>query len=172
VDTEAGGLHPSIQDVDPDEEALRILHKTIKKVTDDTETMNFNTAISAMIIFVNQILNRPVKPKSVIEQFILLVSPYAPHVAEELWQRLGHERTLAYEPWPQLDEALARDEQIEVPIQVNGKLRSKMMVPADVEEEQLKQQALADEKIKALVEGKEIRKVIVAKKRLVNIVTS
>jgi len=172
VDTETGEVHESIKEVDPDEDTLRILHKAIKKVTHDIETMNFNTAISAMMIFVNEMLNRPVKPKAAIEQFILILSPFAPHIAEELWQRLGYENTLAYEPWPKFDEKLAQDAQLEVPIQINGKLRSKVLVPPEIDEEQLKQRALDDEKIKQLIEGKQIRRVIIARKRLVNIVAN
>ncbi len=170
VDEQTGQLQPSIKDIDPAQDELRILHKTIKKVTEDIESMDFNTAISAMIIFVNNMLSKKEKSKSVMEQFVLILSPFAPHIAEELWTRLGHDNSLAYEPWPEFDENLARDETIEVPVQINGKLRSKLNVSADTDEEQLKQLALDDEKIKANLEGKEIRKIIVAKRKLVNIV--
>jgi len=172
IDEQTGQLHPSIKDIEPDRDWLKILHKTIKKVTGDIETMGFNTAISAMMIFVNRVLSRAEKPKSVIETFILILSPFAPHLAEELWHRLGHENTLAYERWPAFDEKLAADEQIEIPIQVNGKLRSRLSVPADIDEDQLKHDALNDEKIKAWTDGKQVRKIIVAKKRLVNIVAT
>jgi len=171
IDSETGELHSSVQDVAPGEDDLRLLHKTIKKVTGDIETMGFNTAISAMIIFVNEMLSKPSKSKSVMEQFVLLLSPFAPHIAEELWQKLGHKETLAYEPWPKFDEQLAQDTTIEVPVQVNGKLRCKLSVAADVGEEAIKQMALADEKTQQAIAGKQVRKVIVANKgRLINIV--
>ena len=170
IDSETGKLSGSIRDIEPDEESLRILHKTIKKVTGDIETMGFNTAVSAMMIFVNEMLNRPVKPKSVMEQFVLILSPLAPHICEELWSRLGHANTLAYEPWPTFDANLVQDVEIEVPIQINGKVRSRLQVPADIDEEHLKQQALADEKIRQLIGEQKVRKIIVARKRLVNIV--
>jgi leucyl-tRNA synthetase len=124
-----------------------------------------------MIIFVNEMLSKPVKPKSMMEKFIQILSPFAPHISEELWQMLGHSDTLAYEPWPGYDDALAQDAMVEVPIQVNGKLRSKLMVPVDTDEETIRQKVLADEKIKQVLEGKQIRKFIVANKgRLVNLV--
>ncbi len=170
IDEQTGQLHPSVKDIEPTDDDLRILHKTIKKVTKDIESMDFNTAISAMIIFVNNMLSKSDKPKSIMEKFILILAPFAPHIAEELWEKLSHHTTLAYEPWPEFDEKLAADETIEVPIQINGKLRSKLQVSADVSEDELKQLSLDDEKIKANIEGKEIRKVIVAKKKLVNIV--
>ncbi len=170
VDEESGELNPSIKDIKPAEDELRILHKTIKKVGNDIETMGFNTAISAMIIFVNEMLSRPAKSKSVMEKFVLILSPFAPHLAEELWTKLGHSNTLAYEPWPEYDENIARDENIEIPIQINGKLRSKLRVPADIDEKELEKQAMEDEKIQTATRGKEIKKIIIAKKRLINIV--
>jgi leucyl-tRNA synthetase len=170
IDTETGELHSSIQDVEAGEDDLRLLHKTIKKVGGDIENMSFNTAISAMIIFVNEMLSKPVKSKATMETFVRILSPFAPHIAEELWEKLGHPNTLGYEPWPAYDEKLTVDASIEIPIQVNGKLRSRLIVPADIDEETLKAQALADEKVKEAVEGKQIRKIIVAKNRLVNLV--
>jgi leucyl-tRNA synthetase len=105
-----------------------------------------------------------------LETFVLILNPFAPHLAEELWAAMGHTTTLAYEPWPTFDESLIRTEQKEIPIQVNGKLRSKLTVPADIDDESLKKLALADERIKDLVGGKEIKKVIVVSGKLVNIV--
>lgn len=170
IDEETGGINPAVSDGEPSVEELRLLHKTIKKVTEDIENLRFNTAISAMIIFVNNMLKRPVRSKSVIEKFVLLLSPFAPHIAEELWQRLGHDKTLAYEPWPEYDEELSKDEVIEVPIQVNGRLRSKLHVGADIDRDELIDLALKDEKIRQHIEGKEIIKIITPNNRLVNIV--
>ncbi|HXG12449.1 MAG TPA: leucine--tRNA ligase [Gemmataceae bacterium] len=163
-------LAAAVQDVAPDRETLRKLHQTIQKVTEDLDGLRFNTAISAMMAFTNHLTGLEVRPRSVLEPFVLLLSPFAPHIAEELWQALGHRETLAYEPWPRYDPDLAKAEEIEVPIQVNGKLRSKLQVPADIDEDSLKKVALEDERIKGLIAGKKIVKIIVVPRKLVNVV--
>jgi leucyl-tRNA synthetase len=163
-------LAESVQDVPPDRETVRKLHQTIQKVTEGLDGMRFNTAISAMMEFCNHLNRLEVRPRSVLEPFVLILSPFAPHLAEELWNALGHAKALAYEPWPAFDQALTKADEIEVPVQVNGKLRSKVTVPADVDEDTLRTTALADERIRALVDGKQLRKVIVVPKKLVNIV--
>ncbi len=165
-------LNPAVRDVPADRDTLRLLHHTIAKVTDDLDGMRFNTAIAAMMEYTNHLTKLDVRPRSVIEPFVLLLAPFAPHVAEELWQALGHPRTLAYEAWPQADPALLKADTIEVPVQVNGKLRSKLTVPADSDEKALEAAALADEKVKAFIAGKQVKKVIVVKGRLVNIVVA
>ncbi len=165
-------LAESVKDVEPDKETLRKLHQTIKKVTEDLDGMRFNTAISAMMELSNHLNKLEAKPRSVLAPFVLILSPFAPHLAEELWQALGHEKTLAYEPWPAFDEALTKADEIEVPIQINGKLRSKVTVPADVDEETLRAAALADPRVQELIAGKQIKKVIVVPKKLVNIVVA
>jgi leucyl-tRNA synthetase len=162
-------LADAVQDSEPDAETLRKLHQTIQRVTADLDSMSFNTAIAAMMEFSNHLTKQPVRPRSVLNTFVLLLSPFAPHLAEELWRALAHVQTLAYEPWPVFDEALTKAAQIEIPVQVNGKLRSKIIVPADSDEAALEQAALAEEKIRALTEGKQIR-VIVVPGKLVNIV--
>jgi len=166
------GLSETVCDSEPDRDTLRKLHQTIKKVTEDLDGMRFNTAIAAMMELSNHLTRLPVRPRSVLEPFVLLLSPFAPHLAEELWRALGHAETLAYEPWPTFEEALTREAEIEVPVQVNGKLRSKITVPADIDEENLRAAALADEKIRGLLEGKQVRKVIVVPGKLVNIVVA
>jgi leucyl-tRNA synthetase len=163
-------LADAVQDTKPDTETLRRLHQTIQRVTADLDSMSFNTAIAAMMEFSNHLTKQSVRPRSVLNTFVLLLSPFAPHLAEELWRALGHRDTLAYEPWPTFDKALTKADQIEVPVQVNGKLRSKITVPADSDQAALQQAALADEKIRALIEGKQILKVIVVPGKLVNIV--
>jgi len=161
-------LAPQVQDVAPDKDTLRMLHQTIKRVTEDLESMSFNTAISAMMELSNFLTRREVRPRSVLDTFVLLLSPFAPHLAEELWRVLDHPKSLAYESWPQFDEALTRAEEIEIPIQVNGKLRAKITVPADIDDGLL--QKLALEKIQGLIEGKNVKKVIVVPHKLVNVV--
>src|SRR5262249_38112171 len=115
-------LDEGVQAIDPDPDALRKLHQTIQKVTDDLDGMRFNTAIAAMMEFTNHLTKLEVRPRSLLEPFVLLLSPFAPHVAEELWHALGHANTLAYEPWPKFDPDLIKADEIEVPVQVNGKL--------------------------------------------------
>jgi leucyl-tRNA synthetase len=164
-------LSPAVRDAQPDRDTLRVLHQTIKKVTEDTERLSFNTAIAEMMKFVNHVTALEVRPRSVLDPFVLLLAPYAPHVAEELWRALGHPNTLAYEPWPKFDPALAASDEIDIPVQVNGKLRAVLKVPADIDDQALEAAALADEKVKESLAGKEVTKVIVRSKKLVNLVT-
>jgi leucyl-tRNA synthetase len=170
VDEETAGLAAAVKDAQPDEETVRLLHQTIRKVGGDIETFRFNTAISAMMVCVNHLAKQEVRPRSVVEPFILLLAPFAPHIAEELWQRLGHNESLACQSWPKYDEELARDRQVELGVQINGKLRDRIVVPADWGEEQIKGLALANEKVIAALAGKTPKKVIVVKGRLVSIV--
>ncbi|MGD0784998.1 MAG: leucine--tRNA ligase [Sedimentisphaerales bacterium] len=161
----------SIKDVDADEETQRLLHQTIKKVTGDIENFRFNTAISQMMIFVNHLGKLETKPKKVIDAFVLVLAPFSPHIAEELWERSGNKNTLAYEKWPKYDENLAKVKEIELAVQVLGKIKDKIVVSADADEEEIKQKALACQKVASAIAGKEIKKIIVIKSRLVNIVT-
>jgi leucyl-tRNA synthetase len=170
IDTETGELLDSVQDAQADEATERILHQTIKKVTEDVEGFAFNTAISQMMIFINHINKQTVRPKAAMEQFTLILSPFAPHIAEELWQRLGHTDSLAYEPWPAFDADKAKEKEIELAVQIRGKTKDKITIAADATEEQIQQMALASEKVQAALDGKEPKKVIVIKSRLVNIV--
>jgi len=171
VDENTGWLTEAVKDnAQPDEATLRLLHQTIKKLGDDIESFSFNTAISAMMIFVNHLGRQPVRPKSVIEKFVLILAPLAPHIAEELWAILGHTDTLAYEPWPEYDKELIKEREIELAVQVNGKIMDRIVVAAEADEEQIKQKALAGEKVTAAMAGKEPKKIIVIKSRLVNIV--
>ncbi len=123
-------LLDAVQDVEPDKETRRILHLTIKRVTDDLDTMSFNTAISAMMELTNHLTKQTVRSKSVLRTFMLILSPFAPHLAEELWEALGGTNTLAYEPWPSFDPSLLKADTIEVPVQINGKLKAKLTVAA------------------------------------------
>ncbi|MDW8242626.1 MAG: class I tRNA ligase family protein [Thermogemmata sp.] len=165
-------LHPQVHDVPPDRETLRWLHRTIRKVTEDTEALRFNTAIAAMMELVNYLTRLPVRPKQVLETFVLLLSPYAPHIAEELWRALGHPHTLAYEPWPTYDPELLRDEQIEIPIQVNGKVRSRLLIAPDTDEATVQAAALADPAVQPYLSGRTVKMVKVVPGRLVNIVVA
>ena len=163
-------LSEAVQDVEIDRETLRELHLTIQRVTEDLDGMRFNTAISAMMEYSNHLTPLKVRPRKALEPFVLLLSPFAPHLAEELWQALGHKQTLAYEPWPKFDPELVKADEVEIPVQVNGKLRSKLTVPAGTDAKRLEELALVDEKVAAAIAGKEVVKVIVPKGQLVNIV--
>jgi leucyl-tRNA synthetase len=171
-------LHAAVQDTQPDAAQLKVLHACIKKVTEDLEGLRFNTAISAMMIFANEAMSWKTRPVSVLREFLILLQPFAPHIAEELWQQLGardprrSDLALAYQPWPAHDPALLVEDSIEIPVQVNGKLREVIRVPADVSREMLQEHALNAERIKPLLEGKTVRKCVVVPGRLVNVVVA
>src|SRR5207249_3748501 len=160
-------LNESVQNVSPTDEQLRMLHKTVKQVTNDIQRMEFNTAIARMMEFTNFFTKQSVRPRACLEQFVLILSPFAPHIAEELWQLLGHGKTLAYEPWPKFDEALTKDSEIEIPVQILGKLRGKVVVPAGSDQASIVAAARADERIAGLLAGKEVVKTIVVPGKLV-----
>ncbi len=164
-------LNAAVQDTAPTDEQNRVLHKTIAAITKDTEAMKFNTAIARMMEFVNFFTGQSVRPKACLEPFVLMLSPYAPHIAEELWCLLGHQQTLAYEPWPQYDERLARDAAVEVPVQIKGKVRAKIFVPPDLGKDELEQVARNDTRVQELLAGQQVVKTIVVPGRLVNFVT-
>ncbi len=163
-------LNVAVQDVKPNEDQLRTLHKTIKAVTEDIEKLSFNTAISRMMEFTNEFSQQEPRPKSALESFILLLSPFAPHIAEELWHICGHDDTLAYEPWPEFDESKIVESTVEIPVQVNGKLRSKVSVAADADQATIEAAARADGTVAKQLEGRNVVKVIVVPGRLVNFV--
>jgi leucyl-tRNA synthetase len=166
-------MNDTVQNVEPERETLQALHRTIQRVTEDLDGMRFNTAISAMMEYSNHLTPLKVRPRKALEPFVLLLAPFAPHLGEELWRALGHPNTLAYEPWPKFDPELVKADEVEIPIQVNGKLRSKLTVPAGTTPAQLEALALADEKVIAAIAGKRIIKVIVPPRgQLVNIVVA
>jgi leucyl-tRNA synthetase len=163
-------LNAAVQDVEPTLEQNRVLHRTIQAVTRDTANLEFNTAIARMMEFVNFFTKETVRPRSVLERFVLLIAPYAPHLAEELWEVLGHRDTLAYEPWPVVNEEYLREESVEVPVQISGKVRAKVNVPTDCSTSDLEAAARAEPRIAELLAGKQIVKVVVVPGRLVNFV--
>ncbi|NMC19909.1 MAG: leucine--tRNA ligase, partial [Thermogutta sp.] len=162
--------NPAVQDSEPTPEQARILHRTIREVSRDVARMEFNTAIARLMECVNFFLKQETRPRGAMETFVLLLSPFAPHVAEELWQILGHKESLAYHPWPQFDPELLKEAEIEIPVQVNGKLRGRIVVPAEADAEAMERAAKADPKVAALLEGKRVVKAVVVPKRMVNFV--
>jgi leucyl-tRNA synthetase len=174
-------LKSNLSDVPPSPAQTKALHACIRKVTEDLEEMRFNTAISALMVFINESQAWEIKPIRTLRPFLILLQPFAPHLAEELWSRLPVPAdvppscaalALPYQPWPQFDPAFLVEDTIEMPVQVNGKLRDRITVSADVTQQHVEEAALACEKIKPFLEGKTIRKIIVVPKRLVNIVAS
>jgi leucyl-tRNA synthetase len=159
-----------VQDVALSKEQAKVVARTVAAVTDDLEALRCNTAISRLMEFTNAFTGQEVRPKSAMETFVLLLSPMAPHAAEELWQALGHDESLAYEPWPSYDPALLKDDEIEVPVQINGKLRARIQAPADADPKALEAIARADERVAGLLVGKKVIKVVVIPGKLVNFV--
>ncbi len=165
-------MDASIQEWQPSPAQLKTLHTCVKKVTEDLDHLRFNTAISALMIFVNEALSWPVKPKSVMRDFLLLLHPFAPHLAEELHSKLepgGLEGTIAYQPWPKFDPALLVEDTLEIPVQINGKLRDRIVMPATATQDEIRSAALAAPKIEQALQGRTILKIIVVPKKLVNI---
>ena len=146
----------------------KVYHYTVKKVTNDYETMNFNTAISQMMIFINGINKEEVFPMEYAEGFLKLLNPIAPHITEELWNILGHNDTITYEPWPIYDEEKTIDDEIEIPIQVNGKLKTTVMIALDEDESSVKQKVHSA--IEDKLDGKSIVKEIYVKNKIYNVV--
>jgi leucyl-tRNA synthetase len=160
-----------LTDAPMDREQLRMLHATIKKVTDDLETLGFNTAISQLMICLNAFSgDRKPLPRTAAEAYVLLLAPFAPHLGEELWESLGHTQSLAYEPWPAADESYLKVTEVEVLIQVQGKPKARILMPADADEAAQKAIALAHPDVIAALAGRPVRKVICVPGRLVNIV--
>ncbi|MDX8367460.1 leucine--tRNA ligase [Cytobacillus sp. IB215665] len=147
-------------------------HQTVKKVTEDYEGLRFNTAVSQLMVFINEAYKADDLPIRYIEGFVKLFAPICPHVAEELWEKLGHSETIAYSAWPAYDEAKLVDNEVEIVVQINGKVRAKLNVPTEISKEQLEQIAMDDMKVKEQIEGKTVRKVIAVPGKLVNIVAN
>jgi leucyl-tRNA synthetase len=169
-DSDDSGGAPPLDDAAPTREQQRLLHQTIAKVTEDIEAMRFNTAISALIELTNAAYKWPNMPRPVAETFALLLSPFAPHLAEELWQRLGHGESLAYHAWPTADPELLKAEVLEIPVQVNGKVRGKISVPAEAQESEVIEIAKSDSNVVKHLAGQSVKRAIYVRGRIVNFV--
>ena len=180
-------LSPAIKDIQPTPAQLKTLHACIKKVTEDLDSLRFNTAISALMVFVNEAMTWEAKPAVVMRNFLILLQPFAPHLAEELWKKLstvhspqsavltgdsglGTRDSLSYAPWPKFDPALLVESELEIPVQVNGKLRDVIKVPANATQADLETAVKNSIAVKPFIDGKTVKKVIVVPKKLVNIV--
>src|SRR5699024_1143636 len=170
--TDEGKISEKISETSDDSSMDKVYHETVKKVTEDYENLHFNTGISQLMVFVNEAQKAKMIPKKYIEGFVKLLSPIAPHIGEELWNRLENTTTIAYEEWPTYDETKLVEDEVEIVLQIMGKVRSKIRVSKDIPKEELEQKALSDEKIQEWIEGKTVRKVIVVPGKLVNIVAN
>jgi leucyl-tRNA synthetase len=170
VVNEEGTLNDQICAIEPSSEIARLMHETIRSVSDDIEALRFNTAISKLMEMSNALTSLERKPRSVVEVFVLLLAPFAPHIAEELWNLLGHEKSLAHASWPTFDPALAEDEFREYAVQINGRLRHKVIASAGLSAEDLARTIKADPHVAGLLEGKQIIKEVAVPNRLVNFV--
>jgi len=166
------GDRPLFDDSAPTEEQLRLLHRTIRAVDEDTGKLSFNTAIARMTEFVNELTPVRPRPRALLEPFTLLLAPYAPHIAEEIWQRLGHAEPLLWHPFPVADPARLVETTVEVPVQVNGKVRGRLVVPLDIDEARIRELAFAEDKVKSYTEGKRLVKFIYVPARMVTIVVA
>ena len=168
---EDGSLSSKVTDA-PNSDLDKTYNQTVKKVTEDYEGLRFNTGISQLMVFINDAYKADTLPKNYVEGFIKMLAPIAPHMTEELWSKLGHEGTLSYEAWPTFDESKLVDNEVEIVLQVNGKVKAKVMIPRDMNKEDLEKIAMENDEIKSQIEGKTIRKVIAVPGKLVNIVAN
>ncbi|PCF67941.1 leucine--tRNA ligase [Staphylococcus pseudintermedius] len=167
--TEDGQLTDKV--IEGDTLALQtVYHQTVKKVTEDFESLSFNTAISQLMVFINECYKADNISKAYAEGFVKMLAPIAPHVGEELWSILGHDTTITYQPWPSFDPSLLEEDVVEIVVQVNGKVRAKIEIPKDMSKADMEATALANDNIKAAIEGKDVKKVIAVPQKLVNIV--
>jgi leucyl-tRNA synthetase len=170
-------LSQNLSEIEPGPPQNKVIHATIKKVTEDIEALAFNTAISQMMIYVNTFTNVEQKPVTALRTLLILLNPFAPHLTEELWQRLGQRFSIfsgqiSQQAWPNWDEAYLVEEEVEIIVQVNGKLRDRITVRKDLEKEALEELALAVPKVKESVAGKSVQKIVIVPNRVVNVVVS
>ena len=163
-------LSSSISDAPIDKEQEKLLHETIKKVTEDLDALRFNTAISQMMIFCNEITNAKLRNREMLKTFVSLLNPFAPHLAEELWSRLGGQDGMTYKDWPSYDESLLVKKEIKIPVQINGKVRDNIIIPAGCSQDEALEGAKQSTKVQGYLEGKTIRKVIFINNKILNIV--
>ena len=168
--SETVALHPAIVDDAPTADQSRVLHRTIQVVSRDIEQLSFNTAISRMMEFVNEFSGLERRPRSAIEPFVLLLAPFAPHIAEELWELLGHSESLAYAKWPEFDPSLLVESSVEIPVQISGKVRGKIVVPKGADQAAVEALVRADAKLAEQFAGKTIVKTVFVADRMVNFV--
>ena len=161
-----------VVDKAPEKELARLMHGTVKKVSRDLEHFDFNTAISALMVYLNELAKLKELPREAAEKFVLMLAPFAPHLGEELWEKLGHRDSLAYEPWPGYDEKQLQVSEVEILVQLMGKPRVRLMLPVGCSAADAEKIVLANADVQAFLAGKTVRKVIYVPNRLVNIVAN
>ena len=159
-----------VVDEKPSKEALKVLHATIKKIGDDIERLSLNTSVSNFMICVNELISLKCHNKEILENFLLLLAPYAPHIAEELWQTLGHSESISYASFPEFDESHLKEDTFEYPVMVNGKMRTKLPLSLDLSKEDIEKAAMANEVVQKWLDGNAPKKVIIVPKKIINIV--
>jgi leucyl-tRNA synthetase len=159
-----------VSDIEPSEEDLKITHKTIKIVTEHIEGLRFNTAISQLMVFVNHMTKLPVKPKVCLKPFVQLLNPFAPHLSEELWEKIGEKSMLTYEPWPKFDPEHVKDQLLTIAVQVMGKTRGTLEIEPDTDQAAVELLAKQIPAVANQLQGKQIRKVIFVKNKILNLV--
>ncbi len=167
---ESGNLNSTIQNVPLNAEQEYILHSTIKKVTEDIEHLRFNTAIAQMMIFVNEFYKYEVKPREALEKFILCLAPFAPHISEEIWSKLGYTESIFLQNFPEFDELKATKKEVEIVVQVNSKIRARIYAPWNTSQDDIFKQAVNEQNVKKFIDDKEIKKVIFVPNKLINII--
>ncbi len=167
-----GNLHANIVDREPTIEELKRINRMVKKVGDDIESLSFNTGISQMMMFINEESSQADHSKKVLEMFVLALAPYAPHLAEELWEKMGHQKSLSHEAWPMVDAKYLEDDTLEIPVMVNGKVKSKLTIAATATEVEVEAQAFKDEKVIAAIDGKKISQKKYVPKKIYTIAAS
>jgi len=169
---EDAGVVSTLTDRPLNDEEASIVHRTIKKVTDDVEALRFNTAIAELMMFVNEFTKASEKPRDAMEAFVRLLSPFAPHIAEEMWMRLGHQQTIANEPWPEFDPTKTRQASQEIVLQVNSRIKARISVAPGTDTAELERLARDHDGVKAAIAGKQVQKVIAVADRLVNLIVA
>jgi leucyl-tRNA synthetase len=154
----------------PSAEALKVLHKTIKKIDEDTDRFSYNTAVSAFMVGVNELADLKCHSKEVLEQILILLAPYAPHIAEELWHVLGNEGSIIDANYPKFDASVLVENSKEYPVSINGKLRTTMELPLDMDVKEVETKTLENEIVIKWLEGKEPKKIIYVKGKMINVV--
>ncbi|WEG16308.1 leucine--tRNA ligase [Alkalihalophilus pseudofirmus] len=170
IDEKTNELNPAITDTKGTDEFIRTYHQTVKKVTEDFAALRFNVGISQMMVFINDAYKQEKLPRELMEGFVKLLAPLAPHIAEELWEKFGHNETITYAEWPTYEESLLVENEVEVVVQINGKVRAKLVIPADASRDQMEEIAKNDDKVQEAIGGKTVRKIIAVPGKLVNIV--
>ncbi|MEM6363706.1 MAG: leucine--tRNA ligase, partial [Planctomycetota bacterium] len=163
-------LSPAITDGTCDEDQRRVLHQTIRKVTEDTDAMSFNTAIAKMMEFTNHFTRSESRPREAIEPFLILLAPYAPHLCEELWQALGHRDSISKQDWPTWDASALVESSVEIPVQINGKVKTKIRLSPQASVGEMGRAALGNDSVQTLIAGKQVLKTIAVPGRLINLV--